>query len=154
MKGLESKQVSEKARQGIYGIIFTTWNADIIQDLLKETKKELLNQGVDEANIIVKEVPGAFELPLATQIMAEKENISSVISLGAIIQGDTPHFDFISSACIEGLQNVSLKTKIPVICGVLTTYTVEQAKERSDPNKMNKGKEFALSAMNMVDALS
>ena len=112
MKGLESKQVSEKARQGIYGIIFTTWNADIIQDLLKETKKELLNQGVDETNIIVKEVPGAFELPLATQIMAEKENISSVISLGAIIQGDTPHFDFISSACIEGLQNVSLKTKI------------------------------------------
>ena len=154
MKGLESKQVSEKARQGIYGIIFTTWNADIIQDLLKETKKELLNQVVDEANIIVKEVPGAFELPLATQIMAEKENTSSVISLGAIIQGDTPHFDFISSACIEGLQNVSLKTKIPVICGVLTTRTVEQAKERSDPNKMNKGKEFALSAMNMVDALS
>ena len=154
MKGLESKQVSEKARQGIYGIIFTTWNANIIQDLLKETKKELLNQGVDETNIIVKEVPGAFELPLATQIMAEKENISSVISLGAIIQGDTPHFDFISSACIEGLQNVSLKTKIPVICGVLTTHTVEQAKERSDPNKMNKGKEFALSAMNMVDALS
>ena len=87
-------------------------------------------------------------------LMAEKENISSVISLGAIIQGDTPHFDFISSACIEGLQNVSLKTKIPVICGVLTTHTVEQAKERSDPNKMNKGKEFALSAMNMVDALS
>ena len=81
-------------------------------------------------------------------------NISSVISLGALIQGDTPHFDFISSACIEGLQNVSLKTKIPVICGVLTTRTVEQAKERSDPNKMNKGKEFALSAMNMVDALS
>ena len=154
MKGLESKQISKKARQGIYGIIFTTWNADIIQDLLKETKKELLNQGVDEANIIVKEVPGAFELPLATQIMAEKENTSSVISLGAIIQGDTPHFDFISSACIEGLQNVSLKTKIPVICGVLTTLTVEQAKERSDPNKMNKGKEFALSAMNMVDALS
>lgn len=154
MKGLEVKQISEKAKKGTYGIVFTTWNAKIVQNLLKESEKELLNQGVDKANIIIREVPGAFELPLATQIMAEKLNASSIIALGAIIQGDTPHFDFISSACIEGLQDVALKTKIPIICGVLTTHTVEQAKERSDPNKMNKGKEFALSAMNMVDALS
>ena len=69
--------------------------------------------------------------------MAEKEGILSVISLGAIIRGDTPHFDFISSSCLEGLQEVSLKTRIPVICGVLTTNTIEQAEERSNPNKMN-----------------
>ena len=102
----------------------------------------------------LKEVPGAFELPLATQFIAEKEGISSVISLGAIIRGDTPHFDFISSSCLEGLQDVALKTRIPVVCGVLTTNTIEQAEERSDPNKMNKGKEFALTALNMVDSLS
>ena len=98
MKGLKIKDISVKAKQGQYGIVFTSWNPSIVQDLLKETKKELISQGVDEANIYLKEVPGAFELPLATQFMAEKEGISSVISLGAIIRGDTPHFDFISSS--------------------------------------------------------
>jgi len=153
MKGLEISNISEKSRQGSYGIVYTSWNADVVQDLLNETKKELLNQGVNEKNIAIKEVPGAFELPLATQFLAEKKEISAVISLGAIIRGDTPHFDFISSACIEGLQNVALKTSVPVICGVLTTNTVEQALERSEPSNMNKGKEFALSAMSMVEAL-
>lgn len=153
MKGLKISNISEKSRQGSYGIVYTSWNADVVQDLLNETKKELLNQGVDEKNITIKEVPGAFELPLATQFLAEEKEISAVISLGAIIRGDTPHFDFISSACIEGLQNVALKTSVPVICGVLTTNTVEQALERSEPSKMNKGKEFALSAMSMVEAL-
>ena len=153
MKGLEISNISEKSRQGSYGIVYTSWNANIVQDLLNETKKELLNQGVDEKNIAIKEVPGAFELPLATQFLAGEKEISAVISLGAIIRGDTPHFDFISSACIEGLQNVALKTSVPVICGVLTTNTVEQALERSEPSKMNKGKEFALSAMSMVEAL-
>ena len=154
MKGLKTKDMSVKAKQGLYGIVFTSWNASIVQDLLKETKKELISQGVDEGNIYLKEVPGAFELPLATQFMAEKEGILSVISLGAIIRGDTPHFDFISSSCLEGLQDVALKTGIPVICGVLTTNTIKQAQDRSDPNKMNKGKEFAITALNMVDSLS
>ena len=112
MKGLKAKDISVKAKQGLYGIVFTSWNASIVQDLLKETKKELISQGVDEGNIYLKEVPGAFELPLATQFIAEKEGISSVISLGAIIRGDTPHFDFISSSCLEGLQDVALKTRI------------------------------------------
>ncbi len=154
MKGLDVKEISEKAIKGTYGIVYTSWNSDVVQELLQEVQKELIKQGVNEANILLKEVPGAFELPLATQFMALKENISSVISLGAIIQGDTPHFDFISNACIEGLKDVTLNTKIPVICGVLTTNSLDQAKERSNPDKMNKGKEFALSALGMVDALS
>ena len=153
MKGLEIKEISDKAKKATYGIVVTSWNAVIVQDLLEETQKELLSQGVEEKNIIIKEVPGAFELPLATQSIAENESVSSVISLGAIIQGDTPHFDFISNACIEGLQTVALKTNVPIICGVLTTNTIEQAIERSNPDKMNKGKEFALSAMNMVSVL-
>jgi len=153
MKGLEVKEITEKAKQGKYGIVYTSWNANIVQDLLNETKNELLNQGVLEKNIIVKEVPGAFELPLAAQFLALEE-ASAVISLGAIIKGDTPHFDFISNACMDGLQNVALKTNVPIICGVLTTNTMDQAIERSHPDKMNKGKEFAISAMNMVDALN
>tara|TARA_B100000965_G_C19369930_1_gene659854 strand:+ start:296 stop:757 length:462 start_codon:yes stop_codon:yes gene_type:complete len=153
MKGFEVKEITEKAKQGKYGIVYTSWNVDIVQDLLNETKKELLNQGVHEKNIVIKEVPGAFELPLAAQLLA-KENASSVIALGAIIKGDTPHFDFISNSCLNGLQNVALETNIPIICGVLTTNTADQAIERSHPDKMNKGKEFAISAMNMVDSLS
>ena len=152
MKGFDKIEVSDIAKQGTYSIVYTSWNSQIINDLLQETKKELLSQGVEDKNIILKEVPGAFELPLAAQKCAE--NSSSVIALGAIIKGDTPHFDFISSSCIEGLQDVALKTNKPIICGVLTTENLDQAKERSDPNQMNKGREFALSAMNMVDALS
>ena len=152
MKGFDKIEVSETAKQGTYSIVYTSWNSQIINDLLQETTKELLSQGVPDKNIILKEVPGAFELPLAAQKCAE--NSSSVIALGAIIKGDTPHFDFISSSCIGGLQDVALKTNKPIICGVLTTENLDQAKERSDPNQMNKGREFALSAMNMVDALS
>mgnify|MGYP001335753728 FL=1 len=152
MKGFDKIEVSDIAKKGTYSIVYTSWNSQIINDLLQETKKELLSQGVEDNNIILKEVPGAFELPLAAQKCAE--NSSSVIALGAIIKGDTPHFDFISSSCIEGLQDVALKTNKPIICGVLTTENLDQAKERSDPNQMNKGREFALSAMNMVDALS
>ena len=152
MKGFDKIEVSDIAKQGIYSIVYTSWNSQIINDLLQETKKELMSQGVPDKNIILKEVPGAFELPLAAQKCAE--NSSSVIALGAIIKGDTPHFDFISSSCIGGLQDVALKTNKPIICGVLTTENLDQAKERSDPNQMNKGREFALSAMNMVDALS
>lgn len=152
MKGFDKIEVSDIAKQGTYSIVYTSWNSQIINDLLQETKKELISQGVSDKNIILKEVPGAFELPLAAQKCAE--NSSSVIALGAIIKGDTPHFDFISSSCIGGLQDVALKTNKPIICGVLTTENLDQAKERSDPNQMNKGREFALSAMNMVDALS
>jgi len=152
MKGFDKIEVSDIAKQGTYSIVYTSWNSQIINDLLQETKKELISQGVPDKNIILKEVPGAFELPLAAQKSAE--NSSSVIALGAIIKGDTPHFDFISSSCIGGLQDVALKTNKPIICGVLTTENLDQAKERSDPNQMNKGREFALSAMNMVDALS
>ena len=152
MKGFDKIEVSDIAKKGTYSIVYTSWNSQIIDDLLQETKKELISQGVPDKNIILKEVPGAFELPLAAQKCAE--NSSSVIALGAIIKGDTPHFDFISSSCIEGLQDVALKTNKPIICGVLTTENLDQAKERSDPNQMNKGREFALSAMNMVDALS
>lgn len=152
MKGFDKIEVSDIAKQGTYSIVYTSWNSQIINDLLQETKKELISQGVPDKNIILKEVPGAFELPLAAQKCAE--NSSSVIALGAIIKGNTPHFDFISSSCIGGLQDVALKTNKPIICGVLTTENLDQARERSDPNQMNKGREFALSAMNMVDALS
>ena len=146
MKGLKIKDISVKAKQGQYGIVFTSWNPSIVQDLLKETKKELVSQGVDEANIYLKEVPGAFELPLATQFMAEKEGILSVISLGAIIRGDTPHFEFISMAVTESLINMSILHKKPIGNGILTCLNKKQALSR-----VNKGKEAAKAALAVLE---
>jgi len=151
MKGLDSNQISDKSKKAVYAITYTSWNSEIVGTLLKEVTKELLNNGVDKKNILAKEVPGAFELPLASKKYALIESVDIVIALGAIIKGDTPHFDYISKACIDGLMSVSLETKKPIICGVLTTDDESQANKRADPGQINKGSEFALTAMNMVD---
>ena len=151
MKGLDSNQISDKSKKAVYAITYTSWNSKIVGTLLKEVTKELLNNGVDKKNILAKEVSGAFELPLASKKYALKESVDIVIALGAIIKGDTPHFDYISKACIDGLMSVSLETKKPIICGVLTTNDESQANKRADPDQMNKGSEFALTAMSMVD---
>jgi 6,7-dimethyl-8-ribityllumazine synthase len=98
------------------------------------------------------EVPGAFEIPLASKSLAS--NVDAVIALGAIVKGDTPHFDFIASSCAQGIVQASLEEKKPIIFGVLTTNNEEQALERSDANRGNKGAEFARSAMQMIEALS
>ena len=98
------------------------------------------------------EVPGAFELPLASKSLASK--VDAVIALGAIVKGDTPHFDFIASSCAHGVVQASLEENKPIIFGVLTTNNVEQALQRSDANRENKGAEFARSAMQMIEALS
>jgi 6,7-dimethyl-8-ribityllumazine synthase len=98
------------------------------------------------------EIPGAFEIPLAAKSIAA--NVDAVIALGAIIKGDTPHFDFIASSCAQGIVQVSIEEKKPVIFGVLTTNNEEQALVRSDANRENKGAEFARSAMQMIEALS
>ncbi len=151
MKGLDSNQISDKSKKAVYAITYTSWNSKIVGTLLKEVTKELLNNGVDKKNILAKEVPGAFELPLASKKYALIESVDIVIALGAIIKGDTPHFDYISKACIDGLMSVSLETKKPVICGILTTDDESQANKRADPDQMNKGSEFALTAMSMID---
>jgi 6,7-dimethyl-8-ribityllumazine synthase len=151
MKGLDSNQISDKSKKAVYAITYTSWNSKIVGTILKEVTKELLNNGVDKKNILAKEVPGAFELPLASKKYALIESVDIVIALGAIIKGDTPHFDYISKACIDGLMSVSLETKKPIICGVLTTDDESQANKRADPDQMNKGSEFALTAMSMVD---
>ena len=151
MKGFDTNKISDKASNKVYAITYTSWNSEIVGALLKAVGKELLKNGVDEKNILSKEVPGAFELPLASKNLASKDNIDVVIALGAIIRGDTPHFDYISKACIEGLMTASLKTNKPIICGVLTTDDTAQAKKRSDPDQMNKGSEFALTAMHLAD---
>ena len=150
MKRFDANEISDVSLNKVYAITYTSWNSEIVGVLLEEATKELIRNGIDEKNILCKEVPGAFELPLASKNLALKANVDVVIALGAIIRGDTPHFDYISKACIEGLMSASLETNKPIICGVLTTDDIVQAKKRSDPDQMNKGSEFALTAMHLA----
>ena len=153
MKGIKTFSPSLKSINASYGIVFTTWNEEIVGSLLENSKKELLSLGVKEENITLVEVPGAFEIPLAAKVLAST-SVDAVIALGAIIKGDTPHFDFIASSCTEGILQTSLELKKPIIFGVLTTNTEEQALQRSDVDRENKGAEFAQGAMQMIEALS
>ena len=153
MKGIKTFSPSLKSINASYGIVFTAWNEEIVSSLLENSKKELLSLGVKEENITLVEVPGAFEIPLAAKVLAST-SVDAVIALGAIIKGDTPHFDFIASSCTEGILQASLELKKPIIFGVLTTNTEEQALKRSDVDRENKGAEFAQGAMQMIEALS
>ena len=152
MKGITRFTPSTLSINSNYGIVYTSWNQEIVSSLLENTTKELLSLGVNKNNISVMEVPGAFEVPLASKSLASK--VDAVITLGAIVKGDTPHFDFIASSCAQGIVQASLEENKPIIFGVLTTNNVEQALERSDANRENKGAEFARSAMQMIEALS
>ena len=152
MKGITKFTPSALSINSNYGIVYTSWNQEIVSSLLENTTKELLSLGVNKNNISVMEVPGAFEVPLASKSLASK--VDAVIALGAIVKGDTPHFDFIASSCAQGIVQASLEENKPIIFGVLTTNNVEQALERSDANRENKGAEFARSAMQMIEALS
>ena len=152
MKGINKFTPSTLSINSNYGIVYTSWNQEIVSSLLESTTKELLSLGVNKNNISVMEVPGAFEVPLASKSLASK--VDAVIALGAIVKGDTPHFDFIASSCAQGIVQASLEEDKPIIFGVLTTNNVEQALERSDANRENKGAEFARSAMQMIEALS
>ena len=152
MKGINKFTPSTLSVNSNYGIVYTSWNQEIVSSLLENTTKELLSLGVNKNNISVMEVPGAFEVPLASKSLASK--VDAVIALGAIVKGDTPHFDFIASSCAQGIVQASLEENKPIIFGVLTTNNVEQALERSDANRENKGAEFARSAMQMIEALS
>ena len=152
MKGITKFTPSLLSVNSNYGIVYTSWNQEIVISLLENTTKELLSLGVNKNNISFMEVPGAFEVPPASKSLASK--VDAVITLGAIVKGDTPHFDFIASSCAQGIVQASLEENKPIIFGVLTTNNVEQALERSDANRENKGAEFARSAMQMIEALS
>ena len=133
-----------------YGILSTQWNKFVVDVMLENAERELSSKGVPQENIIKMVVPGAYELPLAAKKILEKD-VDVVIALGAVIKGETPHFDFVSSSCANGLTKVSIEANKPVLFGVLTTETEEQAIRRADPKKGNKGAEVALSAMELLE---
>ena len=133
-----------------FGIVVSEWNDEITGALLEGALETLLEQGAARENIIAHYVPGSFELSLGAQYLAQKDSIDAVITLGCVIQGETRHFDFICDAVAQGITNVGLKYNKPVIFGVLTTNTMQQALDRAGGKHGNKGEEAAITAVKML----
>ncbi len=136
-----------------YAIVVGRFNSFITESLLKGALDTLKRHGVSDENITVVWVPGAYEMPLATQRLATSQKYAAIIALGAVIRGGTPHFDYVAGECTKGLATVSLQCNLPVAFGVLTVDTIEQAIERAGTKAGNKGMEAALSALEMLSLL-
>ncbi len=133
-----------------FGIVVSEWNWEITGSLLKGAVDTLYRHKALEENLRIKHVPGSFELPLGAQYFAEFTNVDAIICLGCVIQGETRHFDFICQGVTQGIIDVGLKYKKPVVFGVLTTNDLKQAKDRSGGKHGNKGDEAAITAIKMV----
>lgn len=134
-----------------FAIVVSRFNEFLTGRLLEGAKDALLRHGADEKAISVVHVPGSFEIPYAARAAASTGRWDAVICLGAVIRGDTPHFDFVAAESAKGIAQAGLDTGVPTIFGVLTTDTLEQAIERSGSKSGNKGWDAALSAIEMVD---
>lgn len=138
---------------GRYAIVVARFNDFITERLLAGALDVLGRAGVDTSKVAVAWVPGAFEIPLVAQKLGETGRYDAVIALGAVIRGSTPHFDFVAGECSKGVASVGLKLGLPVINGVLTTNSIEQAIERAGTKMGNKGGEAAAAALEMVGLL-
>lgn len=132
-------------------IIVSEWNEEVTEALYNGALETLLANGIRKDHIIRKNVPGSFELSYGAQVMASHEEIDAVICLGCVIQGETRHFDFICQAVANGITDVSLKYNKPVIFGVLTPNTQQQALDRAGGKHGNKGDEAAITAIKMLN---
>jgi 6,7-dimethyl-8-ribityllumazine synthase len=133
-----------------FGIVVSDWNHDITQALLEGAKKTLKKNGATDNNIVIKHVPGSFELTLGAQFFAEYDDLDAIICLGCIIQGETPHFSYICQSVTYGITKLNLEYNIPFIFGVLTTLNYEQARDRAGGKHGNKGDEAAITAIKMA----
>ncbi|MDP5041334.1 MAG: 6,7-dimethyl-8-ribityllumazine synthase [Paraglaciecola sp.] len=138
-----------------FALVVARFNSFVVESLVDGALDALERHGeVNEQDITLVRVPGAYELPLAAQKLAESKKYDAIIALGAVIRGGTPHFDFVAGECNKGLAQVSLQYGIPVAFGVITTDSIEQAIERSGTKAGNKGAEAAVTALEMVNVLA
>ncbi len=133
-----------------FGIVSAEWNLEITNALFQGAYQTLIKHGTLEQDILVKTVPGSFELPLGAQYLAEYAQVDAVICLGCVIQGETRHFDFICDAVAKGITDLNLKYNLPFIFGVLTPDTMQQAIDRAGGKHGNKGDEAAITAIKML----
>jgi 6,7-dimethyl-8-ribityllumazine synthase len=131
-------------------VIAARFNGHIVDELLGECTRRLLELKIVEPNVQVHRVPGAFELPVAAKLLAQTKRFDAIICLGCVIRGETPHFEYVAGECARGVQRVALDEAIPVIFGVLTTNTEEQAKDRIGGKHGHAGQRAADAAVEMI----
>jgi 6,7-dimethyl-8-ribityllumazine synthase len=151
VKTYEGKLEAKKFK---FAIIVSRFNDFIVNKLLGGSMDALIRHGAEEKNIEVIKVPGAFEIPLAAKKLAKSGKYDAVICLGAVIRGDTPHFEYVASEVTKGIASVSLEQEVPVSFGILTTENIEQAIERAGTKSGNKGWDAAVCAIEMVNVLN
>lgn len=149
----ESKIVegSLQYKEGRFAIVVARFNGYIVESLLDGAMDVLVRHGVSPSDITVVRVPGAFELPVTVQALAQSGDYNAIIALGAVIRGSTPHFDIVANESAKGLSAIALDHGMPIINGILTTENIEQTIERAGTKAGNKGAEAAMSAIEMVN---
>lgn len=145
-----SQEEIPSAKPYRFGIVASEWNDEITSALSEGAYNTLLELGATEQNITLKTVPGTFELPVASKLMIESEGFDALIAIGSVIQGETRHFEFVCQAAAQGIKDVGLQTRVPVIFCVLTDDTKQQAIDRSGGKHGNKGIEAAVAAVKMA----
>ncbi|WP_298114974.1 6,7-dimethyl-8-ribityllumazine synthase [uncultured Bacteroides sp.] len=134
-----------------FGIVVSEWNHNITGALLKGAVETLKKHGAKDENILVKTVPGSFELTFGANQLLEYTEVDAVIVLGCVVRGDTPHFDYVCMGVTQGITELNANSDKPVIFGLITTNTMEQAEERAGGRLGNKGDECAITAIKMID---
>ncbi|MGD8521772.1 MAG: 6,7-dimethyl-8-ribityllumazine synthase [Desulfobacterales bacterium] len=147
---LEAKLISEAKK---FAIIVSRFNDFITEKLLNGALDALIRSGAEDKDIEVIKVPGSFEIPLIAKKIAQKNRFNAIICLGAVIRGSTPHFDYVAAEVSKGIASVSLESETPIIFGVITTDTIEQAIERAGTKAGNKGWSAAMAAVEMANLI-
>jgi len=147
-KNIEAKLSAKELK---FGIVVSRFNEFITNKLLGGALNCLVRHGANDEDIEVVWVPGSFEIPFTAKLLAESRRFDAVICLGAVIRGDTPHFDYVAAEVSKGIALVSLESKVPTVYGVLTTDTIEQAIERAGTKAGNKGWDASLTAIEMAN---
>lgn len=149
-QGIRTTEGTLGPNPGRYAIVVARWNSFVVEHLLEGALDTLRRHGINDDQIHIVRVPGAFEIPIACQKLAQRDGCDAIIALGAVIRGGTPHFEYVAGECTKGLAQVQMETGKPIAFGVLTVDSIEQAVERSGTKAGNKGAEAAMSALEMV----
>ncbi|WP_133513046.1 6,7-dimethyl-8-ribityllumazine synthase [Candidatus Thiosymbion oneisti] len=150
IKTIEGALRADNAR---FCLVVSRFNRFVVENLLTGAIDALRRHGVEDSDLTIVRVPGAFEMPVTIERVAAKGGYDAIIAIGAVIRGSTPHFNYVAGECVKGIAQVSLKHGVPVAFGVLTVDTLEQAIERAGTKAGNKGADAARSAIEMVDLL-
>lgn len=149
-QGIRTTEGTLGPNQGRYVLVVARWNSFVVEHLLEGALDTLRRHGISDDQMHIVRVPGAFEIPIACQKLAQRDDCDAIIALGAVIRGGTPHFEYVAGECTKGLAQVQMETGKPIAFGVLTVDSIEQAVERSGTKAGNKGAEAAMSSLEMV----